>query len=95
MSVLCILTLTWLVTFSLSCFLSELCILVAGGFVEVPMTYLGSLGYFPAWGLVLPNGRSSKRLLLMRRGSGVCNLLSLVLYPKHAHFASWTLPANY
>jgi hypothetical protein len=27
------------------------------GLLEVPMTYLGPLGYFPAWGPVLPDGR--------------------------------------
>jgi hypothetical protein len=32
---------------------------------EVPVTYLGSLGYFPAWDPMLPNGRPSERLLLM------------------------------
>jgi hypothetical protein len=37
---------------------------------EVPVTYMGSLGYFPAWGIMLQNGRSSERLLLM--GGLVC-----------------------
>jgi hypothetical protein len=51
--------------FSLSHLLSELYNLVAGGLYEVPATYLGSLGYFPAWGPVRSNGRPSERLLLM------------------------------
>jgi hypothetical protein len=94
MSVLHILILKWSVAFSLSRFLFELCNLVIGGLFEVPVTYLGSLSFFLFWGPVLPNGRSSKRLLLIG-GSGVCSLLSLVLYPKCAHSASQTLPANY
>jgi hypothetical protein len=35
------------------------------GLFEVPVTYLGSLGYFPTWGPVLPDGHPSERLLLM------------------------------
>jgi hypothetical protein len=58
------------------------------------VTYLGSLCYFPTWVPVLPNGRSSERLLLMG-GSNVCSMLILVMYPKHAHFTSRTLLANY
>jgi hypothetical protein len=58
------------------------------------MTNLGSLGYFLAWGLVLPNGCSSKMLMLNGGGgSRVCNLLSL--YPKHVYFASLTLTVEY
>jgi hypothetical protein len=38
--------------------------------------------------------------LLLRKakangGSRVCSLLSLVVYPKHVHFASLTLAAEY
>jgi hypothetical protein len=35
------------------------------GLVEVPATYLGSIGYFLAQGPVLLNGCSSKKLMLM------------------------------
>jgi hypothetical protein len=64
------------------------------GLFEVPVTYLGSHGYFPAWGPVLPDRRPSEKLLLMG-GSGMCSLLSLVLYPKRAHSTSRTLPIDY
>jgi hypothetical protein len=64
------------------------------GSLEVPATYLGSLGYFLAWGPVLPNGCSSEKLML-DGGSRVCSLLSLVLYPKSVYFASLTLTAEY
>jgi hypothetical protein len=37
---------------------------------QAPVTYLGSLGYFPAWGLMLPGGRPQESLLLM--GGLVC-----------------------
>jgi hypothetical protein len=62
--------------------------------LEVPVTYLGSLSYFLTRGLMLPNGCSSAKLML-NRGSRVCNLLSLVLYPKHVYFASLTLTVEY
>jgi hypothetical protein len=58
------------------------------------MTYLGSLGYYLARGLMLLNDYSSKKLMLYGV-SRVCNLLSLVLYPKHVHFASLMLIAEY
>jgi hypothetical protein len=32
-------------------------ILLQAGLLEVPVTYLGSLGYLPAWDPVLPDGR--------------------------------------
>jgi hypothetical protein len=35
------------------------------GLFEVPVTYRGHLGYFPAWGPLLPDGHPSERLLLM------------------------------
>jgi hypothetical protein len=31
--------------------------LLQAGLLEVPVTYLQSLGYFPAWGPGLPDGR--------------------------------------
>jgi hypothetical protein len=64
------------------------------GLLEVPATYLGSLGSFLARSLVLPNGCSSKKLMLNGR-SRVCSLLSLVLYPKRVYFASLTLTVEY
>jgi hypothetical protein len=48
---------------------------------EVPATNLGSLGYILAWGPVLLNDCSSKKLML-NGGYRVCSLLSLILYPK-------------
>jgi hypothetical protein len=62
--------------------------------LEVPESYLGSLGYFPTRGPVLPDGHPLAMLLLMG-GSDMCSLLSLVLYPKHAHSTSRTLTADY
>jgi hypothetical protein len=64
------------------------------GLLEIPMTYMGSLDYFLAQGLVLPDDCSSKRLML-NEGSRVCSLLSLILYPKRVYFASLTLIAEY
>jgi hypothetical protein len=58
------------------------------------MTNLGSLCYFLAWSSVLPNGFSSKKLML-NGGFRVCILLSLVLYPKHVYFSSLTLTSEY
>jgi hypothetical protein len=42
---------------------------------------------------MLLNGRSLEQLGL--GGSKVCSILSLVMYPKHVHFASLTLMAKY
>jgi hypothetical protein len=56
-------------------------ILSHAGLLEVPATNLRSLGYILAWGPVLLNGCSSKKLML-NGGYRVCSLLSLVLYPK-------------
>jgi hypothetical protein len=58
------------------------------------VTYLVNLGYFLAQGLVLPNGCSLKKLML-NGGFRVCNMLSLVLYPKHVYIVSLTLIAEY
>jgi hypothetical protein len=66
------------------------------GLHEVPTTYLGSLSYFLARGLVLLNDPSSKKLMLNGGGGSiVCSLLNLVLYPKRVYFASLTLTAEY
>jgi hypothetical protein len=73
---------------------SSCAILSQPGLLEVPATNLGSVGYFLAWGPVLPNGCSLEKLML-NGGSRVCSLLSLVLYPKRACFASLTLIAEY
>jgi hypothetical protein len=64
------------------------------GPLEVPVTYVGSLGYFLTQGPVLPNDCSPKKLML-HGGSRACSLLSLVLYPKRVYFASPTLIAEY
>jgi hypothetical protein len=64
------------------------------GLLEVLVTYLGSLGYFPTWGPVLPDDCPLERLLLMGGGS-MCNLLSLILYLKQAHSTSRMLSADY
>jgi hypothetical protein len=71
---------------------SSCVILSQAGLLKVPVTNLGSLGYFLAWGPVLPNGCSSKKLML-NGGSRVCNLRSL--YPKRVYFASLMLTAEY
>jgi hypothetical protein len=64
------------------------------GQLEVPVTYLRSLGYFPAWG-----PRVAEWLILRKANangeSGVCGLFSLVPYPKRAQFAFLTLLAKY
>jgi hypothetical protein len=73
---------------------SSFAILSQAGLLEIPTTNLGSLGYFLAWGPVLTNNCSSEKLML-NGGSRVCNLLSLVLYPKHVYFASLTLTAEF
>jgi hypothetical protein len=44
--------------------------LLQAGLLEVLVTYLGSLGYFPAWGPMVLDGHPTKRLLLM--GDPVC-----------------------
>jgi hypothetical protein len=75
--------------FGLSC-----AILSLAGLLEVPATYLGSLGYFLAQDLVLLNGCPLEKPMLMG-GSRVCSLLSLVPYPQHVHFASLMLAAEY
>jgi hypothetical protein len=74
---------------SLSC-----TILSQVGLLKIPVTYLGSLGFFLARGPVLLNGCFSKKLML-NRGSTVCSLLSLILYSKRVYFASLTLTVEY
>jgi hypothetical protein len=64
------------------------------GLLEVPVTNLWSLGYFLAWGSVLAKGYHSKKVML-NGGYRVCNLLSLVMYPKHVYVASLTLTTEY
>jgi hypothetical protein len=60
---------------SLSC-----AILSHMGLLEVPATYLGSLGYFLARGPVLQNGCSSEKLM-RNGGSRVCSLLKPTFVP--------------
>jgi hypothetical protein len=64
------LTPMWYVAFVYLTSCSNYAILSQVGLLEVPMTYLGCLGYFPAWGPVLPDGRPLERLLLT--GGPVC-----------------------
>jgi hypothetical protein len=56
--------LMWSVTFSLSPSDSCCAILLQAGLLEVPVTYLGSFGYFLARGPVLLNDCSSEKLIL-------------------------------
>jgi hypothetical protein len=51
--------------FSCLAFSSSSAILSHAGLVEVPASYQGSLGYFLAQSLLLLNGCSSERLMLM------------------------------
>jgi hypothetical protein len=62
--------------------------------LEVPALCLGSHDFSLVQGFVLLVGRPMEWLVL-RGGSRVRNLLSLVMYPKRVHFASLTLSANY
>jgi hypothetical protein len=73
---------------------SSCAILLQAGLLEVPATYMGSLGYFLTRDPVLPNGCSSEKLML-NEGSRVCSLLSLVLYPKRVYYVSLMLTAEY
>jgi hypothetical protein len=60
----------WLVAFLYITSCPSCATLSQVGLFVVPVTYLGSLGYFPAWGSVFPNGCPSERLL--RMGGPVC-----------------------
>jgi hypothetical protein len=51
------LTLIWFVVFLCLASCLNYTILSQVGLLEVPVTYLGSLGYFPTWGPMLPDGR--------------------------------------
>jgi hypothetical protein len=62
---LCLLTLMWAVAFLYFASCPSYATLSHAGLFEVPVTYLGSLGYFSAWGPVLPYDCPLKRLLLM------------------------------
>jgi hypothetical protein len=79
----------WSVAFLCLVSNSSCAILSQAGLLEVPATYLRSLGYFLARGPVLLDDCSSEKLML-NGGSRVCSLLSLVLYHKHVYFASLT-----
>jgi hypothetical protein len=58
---LCIpLTLMWSVVFLCLTSCLNYAILLHADLLEVPVTYLGSFGYFPAWGPVLPDGRPGR-----------------------------------
>jgi hypothetical protein len=64
------LTLMWYVAFLCLTPCPSYTTLSHAGLLEVHVPYLGSIGYFPAWGPVLPDDRPSERLLLM--GGSVC-----------------------
>jgi hypothetical protein len=64
------LTLMWSVAFLCLASCLSYAVLSHAGLSEVPVTYLGSLGYFPAWGPELPDGRPSESLLVV--GGPVC-----------------------
>jgi hypothetical protein len=64
------LTLMWSVAFLCLASCLSYAVLSHVGLSEVPVTYLGSLGYFPAWGPELPDGRPSESLLVV--GGPVC-----------------------
>jgi hypothetical protein len=51
------LTLMWSVVFLYLASCLNYAILSQAGLFEVPVTNLGSHGYFPAWGPILPDGR--------------------------------------
>jgi hypothetical protein len=68
---LCIfLTLIWSVAFQCLASCPSYATLSQAGLLEVPVTYPGSLGYFPAWGPVLSDDHPSERLLLTGGGGG-------------------------
>jgi hypothetical protein len=64
------LTLIWSVAFLYLTSCQSCATLSQVGLFEVLVIYLGSLGYFPTWGPVLPDGRPSKWLMIM--GGLVC-----------------------
>jgi hypothetical protein len=65
-----LLTLMWSIAFLYLASCPSYVTLSQAGLFELPVTYLGSLGYFSTWGLVLLDGCPLKRLLLM--GGPVC-----------------------
>jgi hypothetical protein len=80
----------WSVIFSCLTSSMSCAILSQAGLLEVPMTYLGSLGYFL--------GVAERSLPKQANANGrsrVCSLLILVPYPKHLHFTSLTLTIEY
>jgi hypothetical protein len=50
------LTLMWYVVFLCLASCPNYAILLQAGLFEVLVTYMGAHNYFPAWGLVLPDG---------------------------------------
>jgi hypothetical protein len=84
----------WSVAFLCLAYSSSFAILSQVCLLEVPATYLKSLGYFLARGLVLLNDCSLEKLMLYG-GSRVCSLLSLIMYPKRVYFVSLMLIAKY
>jgi hypothetical protein len=79
---LCILTLMCQLLFLCPASCLNCAALSQASLLEVPVTYLGSLRYFPAWGPVLPDGRSLERLLLMGVQYVQCNISGVIVAAK-------------
>jgi hypothetical protein len=94
MCFLYIFTIMWSIAFSLSCFLFELCNLVAGG---PCLRYLHPT--WITWLFFYPGSRAAEWLPLEKTnangGSKVCSLLSLVPYPKRVQFASLKMSSEF
>jgi hypothetical protein len=88
------LTLMWYVGFHCFATCPSCATLSQVGLFELPVTYMGFIGHFFCLG-----SRVAKwpplRKSIANGGSGMCSLLSLILYPKHAHSTSLTLSADY
>jgi hypothetical protein len=90
------LNLMWSVLFFPCPILGSCCaILSQVGLPEIPATYLGSLCYILAQGLLLLNGYPSERLILKGGGSKEYDQLRMDSYPKRVHFASLMQTAKY
>jgi hypothetical protein len=90
------LTLMWSIAFLCLASCSSYATLSQVGLFKVPLTYLGSLGYFHAWGPVFARWPPLRKAIINRGGGfDMCSLLSLVMYPKHAHSTSLMQPGDY
>jgi hypothetical protein len=80
--------------FSLYHLLSELCNLVAGGSICGTCHLPGVPWLFSCLGFRVPKWLPLRKAIA-NGGSGMCSLLGLVPYPKHAHSTSRMLSAKY